>query len=289
MARREHHCPDGEDLTAFAHGEGEGATREQISRHLLTCPTCREEYRSARNVLSHLQALGPAWSRTVASVRRVSTWPAVACGAAAAVIVLGLFVVPAREVRAPARAQALVTAVQEESLLDAQRADGSWAAEQSLGGPRRDEAATALALLALLPEDAGSLREGRRARAIAAGSRWLLGLERRRRGSEAGSLENDAVSTSALLALYDVSREPGLRQSLNGPVRRLARLRGEDSDSQPTLQWAHRALQHAQRLGWTNVAPAIESIETRLAILGTATEPRREVLVAAAGGIRSGG
>jgi hypothetical protein len=143
-----------------------------------------------------------------------------------------------------------------------------------MGGPRRDEAATGLALLALLDADGGRLTEGRRGRAVGAATRWLLERQRTRRDDEPASPENEAVAASALLALYEVTGDRSLERPLDRAVRRVARTPLGTDAGQPALQWTRDALRRARRLGWNGLDRPLEVVETRLLALQTDPEPR---------------
>jgi hypothetical protein len=143
-----------------------------------------------------------------------------------------------------------------------------------MGGPRRDEAATGLAVLALLPADRAALTEGRRGRAVGAAARWLLERQRTRRDDEPASPENEAIAASALLALYEATGDPSLERPLDRAVRRVARAPLGADAGQPALQWTRDALRRARGLGWNGLDAPLEGVETRLLALRTDPEPR---------------
>jgi hypothetical protein len=273
----------GEDLTAFAHGELPEWRRAEVSRHVLGCEPCRRSLAASRDVLSLLGEVGrfgieslraelaarrPA--RAARLLRRVATAASVA-----AVVALGVLLAPPRG-PAPAPGGGGLTPVasaaevpltpDQRALVAAQHEDGRWAAEASFGGPRRDEAATALALLALLPRDADALRSGPAARAVADGVRWLV-----TRGGAARA-ERDpgpdlAVATCALLEVYALSPAPDVRAPLHDAIGRAIRRlsRGlphpfDDVERDPSLGWRLRALATARALGWGHLDAAIDGL-----------------------------
>jgi hypothetical protein len=285
MARRDaaRACPAGEDLTAFAHGELDAARRAEVSRHLLACPPCRGAYSVARGLLRRLGDLGPDWGdlvpRRAAAGPRAGArapWRSLLAGAGIAAAFLAAFLVsggpaggPAGRAAGPGLAEA--SAEEVSLLLASQRPDGSWPADPDLGGPAADEAATAAALRALLPDDAGALREGPRARAVAGATRWLLA--RRRPGAEdpatAGAARNEAAALAALLEVQAVSGDPELRRALEPAVRRLARAGADVPCDRWAMRWFGSALSRASAT-WPAVRPLVRRLETAVGPLGLA-------------------
>jgi hypothetical protein len=260
-------CPAPEDLTALAHGELDGAERETLSRHVLACAGCRAEYGASRRLLRGLLELGEGWRGLVPA--RSGAWRPVALGAGLAAAFLVAFLLP---LPGGARVDSTASAEEVATLLETQRPDGSWPADSRMGGPDRDESATALALLALLPSDAEALRDGPVARAVAEGSRWLLDRQRSRAPAASSALADDAVSTLALLGLYDVTRDAGLRSALDRSVRRLARADASALRDPAVLPWVERALARARALGWDAPTPASSGAEIPWSRLATWTE-----------------
>jgi hypothetical protein len=174
-------CPDGEALTAHAHGEGDVATRAAMARHLLSCPACHAQHDQDAELFVGLAALGAtrsavpsaaaATARTAEhsletrsleahgpGTRRWTAWlpPVAAAVLVGAALLLPsggdderLAVEPSAPRIAPSASYARVG-----SMLEAQAPDGHWAAE---AGPLGSQpcAATAVVLLALLHEREG--------------------------------------------------------------------------------------------------------------------------------------
>jgi hypothetical protein len=277
-------CVPGPDLTAFAHGELAPRRRAEVAGHVLRCERCRASLEESRGMLALLSLLRPAsvaaGARRTSAARSMSVAPLLALGAMAAAVVVAAVSWWPRDVSAPSRteppvvtaraSEAAWSAPEVSALLRAQAADGRWPAEADFGGSRNDEAATALALLALMPEDARVLSDGPVARAVAGAARWLLAREREsgEPAIDSASLRNRAVSAAGVLGLYAVTKDESLRLPADRAVRRLARDVERSEGDRSSLTWALRALEKARGLGGARTDAAIRHLHDRLAPLG---------------------
>ncbi len=171
-----------------------------------------------------------------------------------------------------ASAPSLPLSAAAQALLRAQAADGHWTADDALGGGRHDEAATGLALLAILEGRPGAMRDPAVARAVAAATRWLRGRERGLDASPA-AFRDEAVATSALLAVYAQTGDATVRASADRGVRRLAREMASASTlDAATAGWARVALARARDLGWDRGLPAPDGAPAAYPLGGTPGE-----------------
>lgn len=272
---RFHVAPD--DLTAFAHGEFTEWRRAEISRHVLACESCRETLKDSRDVLGRLAEVGrfgienlradvaarrPLWRSR--ALKKLTTAASIA-----AVVALGVVLAPPRGPSAApespttgttATAAELPLTPEQTALVALQQPDGRWAAETALGGARRDDAATGLALLALMPRDAEGLKSGPAARAVGEGMRWLAS---RPRGPD------HAVATCALLEAFALTGDAKVKSTLDRAIRRLAASVADTDDRappDPVLGWTLKALERARSLGWRHIDEPIRRIRERAAI-----------------------
>jgi hypothetical protein len=273
-------CVPGEDLTAFAHGELPGERRAAISRHLLGCGRCRDEYAGMRSLLRRLRALDAGGSRlgapaAAAEAPGALSWRSLVAGGGIAAVFLAAFLVSwapaggsrgAGDARRASEAQASEVSL----LLAAQRADGSWPADAAFGGSRADEAATAVALLALLPDDPGARYEGVRARAVAQATRWLLA--RRRSGGATDATpertRNEVVAVAALVEVLAETGDPALRRELEPSLRNVQRAAEALATDPWAVGWLRRALRRARDAGWREAEAALARLEARFGASG---------------------
>jgi hypothetical protein len=169
-----------------------------------------------------------------------------------------------------ASAPSLPLSAAAQALLRAQAADGHWTADDALGGGRHDEAATGLALLAILEGRPGAMRDPAVARAVAAATRWLRGRERGLDASPA-AFRDEAVATSALLAVYaqTATRPCARRPIAASPPRagdglRLDARRGHRGLGPPSRR--------ARDLGWDRGLPAPDGAPAAYPLGGTPGE-----------------
>ncbi|HVG93533.1 MAG TPA: hypothetical protein VND21_03735, partial [Planctomycetota bacterium] len=153
----------------------------------------------------------------------------------------------------------------EAALLRAQAADGRWSAAAT----DDDEAATGLALLALLAERPQALASPPVARAVADATRWLRARQADDGGFGRGarSERGHALATEALLEVWAQTGDPGLRHALVPAVRRLA----TDAHGTPVgdaTEWTRRALARAHGLGWRTPADAPTTTSSSWALPG---------------------
>lgn len=261
--------------------DANAARRAEISRHLLRCPACRADVDSISFLGSRLSSFGSGgdWEADVGAALaaergrlRVRRRAAFAGFAAAASIVAALWVGVGRGERSPesdagpvadsiaspeatativasgAPAPATMgTPVERARLLAAQGDDGRFSAAANVGGARHDEAATGLAILALIGESRTVPSDPATARAIAAAIRWLRTRQGAsgRFGPEATShVRDQAIATAALLEVSIATGDPELRASADRGVRALrvdVRTRPEDGGD-----WARYALTRAR-------------------------------------------
>jgi hypothetical protein len=199
--------------------------------------------------------------------RRVRRRAAFSGVAAAAGVVLALSLALGRDARSPAsdagpvadstahaataapRAPyTLGTALSVGKLLAAQAADGRFPAATHVGGTLHDEAATGLAVLALVGEGRGLAGDAEATRAVAAAIRWL-------RTREAGSgrfvpdsashVRDQAIATAALLEVAAVTGDAATRSSAERAVRVL---RADLPDTADDGGWGRAVLARARDL-----------------------------------------
>src|SRR5438477_3108705 len=176
-------CVPAPDLTAFAHGELADWRRAEVSRHLLRCPACRADASGDARVLARLLALGAegdAWrgeavaARAALARRRRTGLLSAGAGAAAAAVLIAGFAALRAQGTGPAEGRAVASlagpalsarakappatplSADESALLASQAPDGRWAG----GAAGGDEAATGLALLALVAGRREEIRGG---------------------------------------------------------------------------------------------------------------------------------
>jgi hypothetical protein len=276
-------CVAPEDLTAFAHGELSGASRARVAEHALACAACRSDLASARDRLGRLRSLSRGDVGLALASRRRTRAVAAAALAAAVATAWGVApstpgpVEPARGtvVAAAHGSPDLGVATDVAPLLAVQRTDGRWTTGDA--AERRDEAATGLALLALLPAARESLSRGAAARAVASGTRWLLSRQAASGRFGSARLEDHAIATSALLALVtareDVARDDPVRLALDRAVRHLGReAQGAETDGVSALRWSRHALERARSLGWSRVEEPLRSLDRTLVARGERPE-----------------
>jgi len=305
-------CVPAADLTAFAQDALPEPRRAEISRHLLRCPRCNAAASGTGDLLSRLRSFGAAasWEGelgaavAVAHARtRARGLGALAGAGVGLLLAAGVAFLPGSHApdasltlasappsppapAAPtlperdlavlrsgsASAPALPLSAAAQALLRAQAADGHWTADDALGGGRHDEAATGLALLAILEGRPGAMRDPAVARAVAAATRWLRGRERGLDASPA-AFRDEAVATSALLAVYAQTGDATVRASADRGVRRLAREMASASTlDAATAGWARVALARARDLGWDRGLPAPDGAPAAYPLGGTPGE-----------------
>ena len=295
-------CVAPADRTAFAlgqlEGDEDGARREAVSRHLLRCAACRAEVDAVSALGARLRGFGAGgdWEADVgaalaaergrARVRRRAAFAGFAA-AAAVVAALGAGIgfsrdegvrTPASDVgpvairppTAPAATAAAAAPVSPEvareraRLLAAQASDGRFSASTRVGGARRDEATTGLAILALVGEGRGLPADAAAARAVADAVRWLRLRQTasgRFGGEQAGAVRDQAIATAALLEVSAATGDAGLRAVADRGVRALAR----DVADAATLsdeqggRWVRAVLARAHALGGASPSAAGES------------------------------
>jgi hypothetical protein len=270
----------GEDLTAFAHGELSDAARASVSAHLLRCARCRAEVDGARSLLLRLRGLSLDAAPVASSPWRGSRGRAVAAAAFVGLVAATWALAPGRTPRTRPTPGPVVAVAPPAPPLDlapllaAQRPDGRWTAGG--GEEARDEAATALALLAMAPNAKGRNERGDVARALASGTRWLLARQRSdgRVGPARPGSEDHAIATSALLALGEATGDGRVRSAADRAVRRLVR---DESDadgpgSTSALRWSAHALSLARSLGRSRVDEPLRAVEDRLVARGERPE-----------------
>ncbi len=156
------------------------------------------------------------------------------------------------------------------TLLAAQSSDGRFSASAKVGGSRRDEATTGLAVLALVGESHGLPHDPAAARAVADAVRWLRLRQTAtgRFGAEAtGSPRDQAIATAALLEVSAVTGDAALRAAADRGVRALAR----DADGAGSLRdeeggrWVRSVLARARALATMPKAGAAPSVDEALA------------------------
>jgi hypothetical protein len=173
--------------------------------------------------------------------------------AAAAVLAAGLALAPHDVGRAPATSATPSAAVPREApdpaaqaaLLRAQAADGRWTSATR----HDDEAATGLALVALLEDRRDALHAAPVARAVADATRWLRSRQSDDGGfgaRDAEGMRGHALATQGLLEVWAASRDASLQAALAPAVRRLE----DDVRHDATNVWPRRALARARALGW---------------------------------------
>ncbi len=294
-------CLDPEDRTAFALGQlldvSDESRRADISRHLLRCPTCRADVDSISILGSRLSSFGSGgdWEADVGAALaaergrlRVRRRAAFAGFAAAASVVTALWIGVGRNTRSPesdarpvansvamagapeatsgGRAlEAVGTPIERARLLAAQGEDGRFSAASTVGGARHDEAATGLAVLALIGESRTVPKDAESARAIAAAVRWLRTRQGAsgRFGPEATSLVRDqAIATAALLEVSIATGDADLRASADRAVRTLRLdVRDRAADGADGGEWARYALARARDVATghaTEASPAMD-------------------------------
>lgn len=286
--RDEARCISAADRTAFALGhfldEADEARRAAISRHLLRCPACRAEVDAISMLGSRLSTFGSGgdWEADLGAALaaergrgRVRRRAALSGVAAAAGVVVALAVGLGRDARSPAsdagpvvdstaRASTaaprapypLGTALSVGKLLAAQAADGRFPAAAHVGGPLHDEAATGLAVLALVGEGRGLAGDAEATRAVAAAIRWL----RMREGGSgrfvpdsASHVRDQAIATAALLEVGAVTGDAATRSSAERAVRVL---RADLPDSADDGGWGRAVLARARDLATGRAADA---------------------------------
>lgn len=303
-------CVPAADLTALAQGALPEARRAEVARHLLRCPRCHAAASGAGELFDRLRAFGaaPSWegelgaavavARARARARGLGAMAGAALGLLLAAGVALLPTPPAGDAARPvaglsapvasappsariassraagssAGAPAAPLSADARALLRAQATDGRWAADDARGSGRHDEAATGLALLAILHGRPEALRDPSVARAVAAATRWLRGRER---GLEASSvaLRDEAVATSALLEVYAQTGDAGVRASADRGVRRLSReLASGPALDAASADWARLALARARDLGWDRGLPPVDATPATYPLGGTPGE-----------------
>lgn len=262
-------CPAPEELTALAHGEGQGAARSALLRHVMSCATCRADHAAAERMLLALRGLGAARAsqapvgsppRRPRPLRWAWVPPAVAAAAVALALLGPLNSGPegtpttTLPMRSAAGTPSAIVAQPGnlEALLAAQEPDGYWAAEPGLEGRAGHEAATALVLLGLLHPGAEALRDPALARAVASGSRWLAGraagLTLGERASPA-DVRTRAVVSAALLRTQHLTQDSALRPAARSLLAAVTR-DAEASADHVSRPWLDYALATAQEAGW---------------------------------------
>lgn len=249
-------CPAGEDLSAYALGEGSPAGRAGLARHLLACTACRAACEDDQRLVLGLRALGAARSlpaQAPPAPVRARRWLAWAPPLAASLLVgLALLLPSDGEERgappAPGPAQALASDLpaHAQHLLATQRADGSWPGEAGAD----ERTATALALLALdtLPQAAapgsgpGPLGAARaRGLRLLASSVGPVGQGARREAAAA-----QALLLSALCGPGAGQLEPLARPAAESLLHALLRRAQDGMLDASSLPWVAYALARAE-------------------------------------------
>jgi len=299
-------CVPAADLTAFAQGLLPEPRRAEISRHLLRCPRCHGTASGTGELFDRLRSFSaaPSWRGELGAAvagervrRRARGVGAMAGAGVGLLLAAGLAFLPtgpttdrvpsiasapapaapmrsAERIVSPRFADAPAPALSDEAraLLRAQATDGRWAADEALGSGRHDEAATGLALLAILDGHPHALRDPSVARAVAAATRWLKGRERALDASPT-TFRDDAVATSALLEIYAQTGDVGVRSSVDRGVRRLARELASGAALDPaSAGWGRLALARARDLGWDRAPPTGDPAPTTYPLGGTPGE-----------------
>lgn len=288
--RTEARCVSAADRTAFAldpfHDDDGESRQAEISRHLLRCPVCRADVDAIGVLGARLATFGSGgdWEADLGAAlaaergrRRVRRRAAFSGIAAAAGIVAALSVGLGRATQSPASDTGPVaesttravtgattpmprtpysfgTALAVGKLLATQAADGRFPAATHVGGTLHDEAATGLAILALVGEGRGLSGDAEAARAVAAAVRWLRTRESGsgRFVADSGSRVRDqAIATAALLEVGAVTGDAATRSSAERGVRDL---RATLSDAADGSGWVRSVLARARALATGHAA-----------------------------------
>ncbi|MFM8980259.1 MAG: anti-sigma factor family protein [Planctomycetia bacterium] len=253
-------CPPGEDLSAYALGEGSAERRAGLARHLLACGACRAACEDDQRLVLGLRALGAARSLPAPAEHRPVAAAATAPGPAtsprlrralavvpplAAALLVGLaLLLPRRGEQGPAAAvrpepSAAGLPPHAQHLLATQRPDGSWPGEAGVAGAD-DRTSTALALLALdtLPQHAEASLSAARAKGLALLARSV--------GPTGQGARREATPTQALLlAALCGPGAPGLAPATQPAAQALLHV---------LLQRASEGLLEAAALPWVAYA-----------------------------------
>lgn len=270
-------CPRESDIPAFLQGEMSGAEQNAFESHLATCPTCAAETEQYRKLIGRLQRPLPAAAERdlapdilvrVASGSRHPALLRVAalflCFVAAGALVCVLR--PRAGMNYDQRAGAAVA-----WLCSAQEPDGHWDAAKWGAQKNYTPGITALAVLALLKQDANALN-GPHADTIRRGLDYLLSQqndEGRIGALNSGTPYNQGITTLALLEACDRLQDARWEEA---STRSLAYIRSTqqasggwgyprgpaDSGNTSITVWQLQALLKADAMGHDEVQPSLE-------------------------------
>ncbi len=296
-------CPQGADLTAHAHGEGDTARRARVARHLLACAPCRSRHDADARLLLELRALGAARSLPPPPLvaQRTRRWLAFVPPVAAAVLVgVALLAPGSPEPRAPeartvasasqaphpARPTATRSAGKERlaQLLGSQAEDGHWEAEDGPLGAD-DACATGVVLLALLHE--GALGAGSESLdlAVRLGSRWLAErLADPDPALHALAAAPRAVLLAALARTLGTNKDAALAPSSAALLEDLTTRLAQGQVDSAALPWVDYALAAAEEAELPGARAARRELLTRVpsAVLARQARPPSPALLTSA-------
>lgn len=276
-------CPPGEELSAYALGEGTGAQRASLARHLLACTPCRAACEADLQLVLGLRALGAAHAapgrqpaapaRVVQRAGAARRWLALLPPVAAALLVGATLLAPSAPApvpasRAPAapgdaaaRAQALPAHLQH--LLATQRRDGSWPGEAGVAGAD-DRTATALALLALDtaqgPVAEAAARDDVRSARARGLARLSLEVGPTGAGLRHGALPLHALLLAALCGPGAAQLAPQAAPAAASLVHALGSRTHDLARDPASLAWAAYAVQRAE----ASAVPGVERLREGL-------------------------
>ena len=272
-------CPRESDIPAFLGGELTPRERQAFESHLETCPSCRAEIQNYQDVIQKLRGpmpkvqerdLAPDILARMQAGNRVRH-PALlriaalfVCLVAAAALVCLLR--PQAGMEYDQRVGAAVT-----WLRSVQEPDGHWDAAKWGAQKNYTPGITALAVLALLKQDANAPNSPH-ADAIRRGLDYLLSQqnsEGRIGAVNSGTPYNQGIATLAFLEAYSRQQNPRWREAA---TRSLAYIRSTqqpsggwgyprgpvDAGNTSITVWQLQALLKADAMGHADVRPSIE-------------------------------
>ncbi len=253
-------CPSGEDLTAYALGEGQGPWRSSMARHVLACRACRGAMDADQRLVQDLRALGAARSVPPASnpqrvpAPRTRRWLAALPPVAAALLVGLVLGLPRRQapaadvgmVTAPPPKAAVALPARLQHLLETQEPDGGWRGDGDIAGAD-GRTATALALLAM---DHASRAEGVASTTLDSARERARGHLGRQAGPEGARVRRLPAHVQALwlAALCAPVREPstgGAHPAAHALVDALAQ-HAQGGLAPSAVPWVAYALERAE-------------------------------------------